>query len=123
MVTNPVWQPDLLADVTGKEFVEIAWELCMQFPAARRDQCVLGGIDNIHNFDVFDLTRAIDFCDAVGPEYRELCYQRMGLNLKNNATDLEEVRKACASLAADYVPACLAGAELEAQSSEEPNDG
>ena len=123
MVTNPLWQADLLEDVAGKEFVEIAWELCMQFPAARRDQCVLGGIDNIHNFDVFDLTRAIDFCDAVDPEFRQLCYQRMGINLKNNATDLEEVRKACASLAANYEPACLAGAELDLQGSEGQNDG
>ena len=123
MVTNPLWQPDLLEDVAGKEFVQIAWELCMQFPAAWRDQCVLGGIDNIHNFDVFDLTRAISFCDAVDPEYRELCYQRMGLNLKNNATDLEEVRTACASLAADYEPACLAGAGLGPQSPEGQNDG
>jgi hypothetical protein len=123
MVTNPLWQPDLLPDVAGKEFVEIAWELCMQFPTAWRDQCVLGGIDNIHNFDVFDLTRAINFCDAVDPEYRELCYQRMGLNLKNNSTDLEEVRKACASLVAEFEPACLAGAELESQGSEGQNAG
>ena len=113
MVTNPVWQPDLLEEVAGKEFVEIAWELCLQFPASRRDQCVLGGIDNIHNFDEFELSRAISFCDVVDPQYQELCYLRMGLNLKNNATDLEEVRVACASLVAEFEPACLAGAELE----------
>ncbi len=123
MVTNPLWQPDLLEDVAGKEFVEIAWELCMQFPAAWRDQCVLGGIDNIHNFDVFDLSRAISFCDIVDPEYQELCYQRMGINLRNNATDLEELRTACASLVAKFVPACLAGAGLEPQSSEGQSDG
>jgi plastocyanin len=123
MVTNPVWQPDLLEDVVGKDFVEIAWELCMQFPASRRDQCVLGGIDNIHNFDEFDLSRAISFCDIVDPEYQELCYQRMGINLRHNATDLEEVRTACASLVAKFGPACLAGAGLEPQSPEGQNDG
>jgi len=123
MVTNPVWQPDLLEDVAGKTFVEIAWELCMQFPASRRDQCVLGGIDNIHNFDEFDLSRAVSFCDIVDPKYQELCYRRMGLNLKNNATDLEEVRAACASLVAKFEPVCLAGAELEPPSSEGQNDG
>ena len=123
MVTNPVWQPDLLDEVAGKDFVEIAWELCMQFPASRRDQCVLGAIDNIHNFDEFELSRAISFCNIVDPQYQELCYRRMGLNLKNNATDLEEVRKACASLVAEFEPACLAGAELEPQGSEGQNDG
>ncbi|MGH2621879.1 MAG: hypothetical protein ACRDHG_15105, partial [Anaerolineales bacterium] len=123
MVTNPIWQPNLLEDVAGKDFVEIAWELCMQFPASRRDQCVLGGIDNIHNFDNFELSRAISFCDIVDPEFQEPCYRRMGLNLRNNATDLEEVRKACASLVAEFEPACLAGANLDAQSSEGQADG
>jgi hypothetical protein len=113
MVTNPVWQVDLLPDAGNKEFVEIAWELCQQFPADWVADCVVGGIDNIHNFDEFDLTRATRFCEIVGTEYRTLCYERMGMNLKNISIEPEDTRAACASLPEDVEPACLRGAGLE----------
>jgi hypothetical protein len=114
MVTNPVWQPELFGEIGNTSFEDVAWELCTQFPDGYREQCVLGGIDNIHNFDAFDLARPTAFCDRVHAAYQILCYQRMGLNLGYQALDLEEVRTSCATLEPVFEEACLNGAGIEA---------
>jgi hypothetical protein len=113
MVTNPVWQPALFGEIGATSFEDVAWELCTQFPDGHREQCVLGGIDNIHNFDAFELSRASAFCDTVHPVYQILCYQRMGLNLGYQALELQEVRESCAILEPVFEEACLNGAGLE----------
>lgn len=113
MVTNPVWQIPLYGDTGQASFEQIAWELCRKFPSGYRDSCVIGGIDNIHNFDQFDLDRAEAFCNAVGAEFQMICYERMGLNLYNQATAIEEVLVTCGLLDEKFQSACLTGAGVE----------
>lgn len=113
MVSNPVWQETLYGDMSGKSFEQVAWELCTQFPAGRVESCILGAIDNIHNFDIFEIDRAAAFCDAVDEQYQELCYRRMGLNLTNQIVELEAVIEICNSIESDYRTACLSGAGVD----------
>lgn len=113
MVTNPVWQSTLYGDLEGTQFELVAWELCTRFPPDRIHSCVIGGIDNIHNFDVFEIDRATAFCNTVDRQYQELCYQRMGFNLFNQMTEIEDVIAACESVDPEFRQPCLAGAGVE----------
>lgn len=113
MVTNPVWQATLYGDLEGVAFEAVAWDLCTRFPEGRVHSCVIGGIDNIHNFDEFALDRATAFCNTVAAEHQMMCYHRMGFNLFNQAIDLEEVVDTCALLPDEFQAACLNGAGLD----------
>jgi plastocyanin len=112
MVTNPVWQANLLSNAGQYSNEQGAWELCKQFPDGWRRECVIGGVDNIVNFDEFEVTRAMRFCDLVDAEDRELCYTLIGSNLRNQATDLVIVREKCNQFFTDMKNACLRGAGL-----------
>lgn len=113
MVTNPVWQAPLFGDLSSESFEQIAWDLCQEFPTNYIDSCVVGGIDNIHNFDKFDLSRAVGFCQTVGPDYQISCYRRMGFNLFNQSVNTDDVVKACDTLEGDFREACLDGAGVQ----------
>lgn len=113
MVTNPVWQPNLYGELGDESFVQVAWNLCTQFPAGHIDSCVIGGIDNIHNFDEFDLGRAVGFCSAVEADYQFSCYNRMGFNLLNQSLTLDDAVAACETLEAEFRDACLGGAGVQ----------
>ena len=115
MATNPVWQVNFV-QVEGRAFVDIAWEICLMFPDGQLDQCVIGAIDNIHNFDYLDLSRAMAFCDTVDSKYGELCYGRMGFNLSNQVVDLSDVRDYCGLLSDEFVSFCLMGAGIGVES-------
>ena len=51
MVTNPSWQATLAPSLHGRGLEESAWILCGRFPRALRRDCVIGGLDNLANFD------------------------------------------------------------------------
>lgn len=110
MVTNPAWQPSLARSSEGKPPEVIAWDLCLKFPEDHRRQCVIGAIDNILNFDEFEVSRARTFCNTVEAEYRSVCYHQVGVALKNQATDPERVRRKCAAFGDDDKEECLQGA-------------
>lgn len=110
MVTNPVWQVTLYGDLEGTVFEEVAWDLCTRFPEGRVESCVIGAIDNIHNFDVFEVDRATAFCNIVSGELQEACYRRMGFNLFNQMVEQEDVIATCNSLEVDFRDFCLSGA-------------
>jgi len=112
MVTNPVWQANFIEDLESRSFEDASWEICLMFPAGHLDQCVLGAIDNIHNFDDQDISRAETFCNTVDEEYRMLCYERMGVNILNLSLDLEGARELCAQLSAEYISTCFSGAGI-----------
>jgi hypothetical protein len=113
MVTNPGWQPALARDTHGKAPRLIAWDLCLQFPKDHREQCVIGGIDAIMNFDEFYMAKGKAFCVSVDADYQFLCYQAMGAELRNHATDSNFVRENCAGLDDEAARACLQGAGEE----------
>lgn len=116
MVTNPVWQINFIEDLETIAFEDASWQICLMFPGGYLDECVLGAIDNVLNFDALDLTRAKAFCNTVFEEYRLLCYQRMGFNLSNQVVDLKDARELCAQLADEFESVCLFGAGIGVES-------
>ena len=112
MVTNPSWQTSLLADTAGKSNEEIAREICVKFPLSHRSQCVIGGVDNIMNFDQFDVSRASRFCALADEGDRALCYQHIGLSLRSQSPDAAIAREKCSTLATPFNHECLVGAGL-----------
>lgn len=112
MVTNPSWQASLGGNVRDKSFEEVAWDLCLEFPVSHRSECVIGGVDNILNFDVLDTARAKKFCTIVDASYQVSCFERIGTNTRNNATNNSIIKSVCATLGNEYAPFCLRGAGL-----------
>ena len=110
MVTNPGWQSALARHTDGKKPSLIAWDLCLKFPKNHREHCVIGAIDNILNFDEVEMSRGTVFCNSVDAAYRPVCYQRMGLALRRQATDPELVREKCSTLDGAHVEDCFQGA-------------
>ena len=125
MVTNPVWQrtlfrPSLWQRVQlavfgtafGASFETVSWKLCRAFPSGHRDQCVVGAVDNIMNFDGFEISRAKVFCGEVDEGFRTLCHTRIGRGLRTQATHPAMVRQTCLAFEGSDWSACLDGAGL-----------
>jgi hypothetical protein len=112
MVTNPAWQPYLAKSNDGKTPEGIAWDLCLRFPKEHRVQCVIGAIDNILNFDEFEVSRARTFCNTVDAAYRGICYHQIGMGLMNQATNRDVVRHKCATFEGYDKDECLQGAGI-----------
>jgi plastocyanin len=109
MVTNPSWQVPFAGRPQGKSFEQIAWGLCRRFPKQLRRDCVIGGVDNLANFDQLDVTRSSAFCGLVAPDLRTTCYREIGVNLARRTTDQAVARARCESLPAAHLAECLAG--------------
>ena len=112
MATNPVWQRALFADASSMTNEQAAWGICKLFPRGWQNQCVIGGVDNIMNFDEFDVTRAQTFCDLVDVAYRSQCYISIGSSLRNQATDMNIVRAKCGLFDIEMQNVCLRGAGI-----------
>ena len=110
MVTNPSWQINLTVN-SDKSFEQTAWSLCAEFPDQYQDQCVIGGVDNLLNFDEYDTKRAETFC-KLAQGHTDLCYRRIGLNLSTQAIDSSEIASKCAEFENPYNEYCLEGANL-----------
>ena len=67
MVTNPSWQLPFYGPAKGASFARISWSLCKRFPTSLQRDCVLGGVDNIANFDQLNVTRSDAFLRPHGP--------------------------------------------------------
>ena len=110
MVSNPTWQPHLAKNNGGKSPEGIAWDLCLRFPKEYQAQCVIGAIDNILNFDEFEVSRARTFCNTVDAAYRGICYHQIGIGLRHQATNPDVVRQKCATFGGYDKDDCLQGA-------------
>jgi len=113
MVTNPAWQPYLArsnGEKEGKTPEVMAWNLCRRFPKEHQAQCVIGAIDNILNFDEFEVSRARTFCNTVDVAYRGICYHQIGVGLMNQATNPDVVRQKCATFEGYDKDECRQGA-------------
>ncbi|HEV8242705.1 MAG TPA: hypothetical protein VGQ07_01810 [Nitrospirales bacterium] len=113
MVTNPAWQPYLAqsnGEKEGKPPEVMAWDLCRRFPKDHRAPCVIGAIDNILNFDEFEVSRARTFCNTVDAAYRNVCYHQIGVGLMHQATNPDVVRHKCATFEGYDKDECLQGA-------------
>lgn len=116
MVTNPVWQTALakssVEDPPAGGSESIAWKLCREFPSGYVEQCMLGAVDNILNFDELVVVRASSFCGLVDGRFQNSCYERIGLDLRAQATDDATVRNQCANVPGEWRSACLKGGNL-----------
>lgn len=107
MVTNPSWQSNLAPRGTG--LAANAWHICQQFPAGYVDQCLIGAIDNLMNFDQLDTTRSAALCALTPVSLRDACYRQIGVNIRRQASKSTDVGALCDALAGKS--ACLKGAE------------
>lgn len=112
MVTNPAWQVSLSKQPQSAEPEKLAWDLCRQFPADHREQCVIGAADNIMNFDGLEVARVGRFCTIVPAAYRAACHERIGVALRSQTVDVATLRVRCASLGGKAASSCFAGAGL-----------
>ena len=106
MVTNPSWQVPFYGGTKGKSLAQIAWALCMRFPSRLQRDCVLGGVDNLANFDQLDVQHSDAFCALTG-RLQGTCYREIGVNLIRR-TDVAEARRRCAQLSS-HSKECVAG--------------
>jgi plastocyanin len=107
MVTNPAWQVNLYGSAEGASVERIAWNLCARFPSKLQRDCVLGGVDNLANFDQLDVSESDGFCALTG-RLAKTCYREIGVNLIRRTTDAATARSRCNELSA-HRPDCLAG--------------
>jgi plastocyanin len=97
MVTNPSWQLPFFGPAAGASFEQIAWNLCSRFPARLQRDCVLGGVDNLANFDQLNVKRSDGFCSLTG-RLQTTCYREIGVNLIRRTTDAAVAKARCAEL-------------------------
>jgi plastocyanin len=109
MVTNPSWQDAFVGAPQGQSFEQIAWTLCTRFPASLRKDCVIGGVDNLANFDQLDVTRSNRFCALTEPTLKRTCYREIGVNLARRTTDLAVARSSCDPIQGKHRSECVAG--------------
>jgi plastocyanin len=107
MVSNSSWQFSLHPNAKDLGEAKTAWELCELFPEGNVHDCVRGAIDNINNFDEFDITRANTFCSLIDTPFQEKCWLAIGGNLMSNATDADQVISACQKLNTEGQKLCL----------------
>ncbi len=112
MVTNPSWQSALARASETTTFEGTAWNLCTRFPGEHVRSCVIGGVDNILNFDELDTRRARAFCLAVDAPYRAPCAAAVGRSLKRQVTDQAAVAAQCATFEEPERQACRKGMGL-----------
>ena len=107
MVTNPSWQLPFYGPAKGASFEQIAWDLCSRFPARLQRDCVLGGVDNLANFDQLNVKRSDGFCALTG-RLQKTCYREIGVNLIRRTTDAAVAKARCNELSSHQAD-CIAG--------------
>jgi plastocyanin len=107
MVTNPSWQVPFAGPAKGRSFEQIAWELCTRFPARLQRDCVIGGVDNLANFDQLDVGRSDGLCALTG-KLQKTCYREIGVNLGRRTTDISVAKARCGELSSHRAD-CVAG--------------
>lgn len=111
MVTNPSWQSNLLRDKSDDLELN-AWRICQKFPQEKVGECIIGAVDNIANFNQFDIAKSSRFCHLVSKEYQILCFQIIGKNLRNQAVNVQKIPQICQSLEENFAKECLRSAGL-----------
>lgn len=112
MVTNPSWQKNLAPLSPAND--QTAWQLCLKFPKNHINECVVGAIDNIMNFNELNVTKAQSFCNLIAQNFKEQCYRRVGSSLKSQSLDEEVVRNLCRQIEIqNFQNICLKGAGLK----------
>ena len=97
MVSNPTWQSSIAGtkvDDTPQTYIN----LCQKFPKDYLDQCIIGTIDNIMNFDQLDIAkRAIPFCLQVNSN-RQTCLRHIVFGIKSQSKDSAKIAEICSQI-------------------------
>ena len=109
MVTNPSWQASFLGPTKGQSFAQVSWSLCNRFPVRLRRDCVIGGVDNLANFDQLNVNRSNAFCGLADRKLQKTCYTEIGVNLARRTTDLADARSRCDALPGRHRNGCVSG--------------
>ncbi len=112
MVTNPSWQPTILNRPPDKSVNELAVEICAKFPSAHRDQCIIGAVDNIMNFNELSIGQAAGFCGLLDAQHESLCYEKIGSSLRSQTNDKLVIARECNTLKESKKGVCMKGAGL-----------
>jgi len=114
MITNPVWQAQLAQKKINGTFAEVAWKLCTLYPEGYVEECMIGSVDNLLNFDVLNLNRSLDLCAIAQDSFKPRCYRQIGVNIRRNGVSPEEMAQKCAELPQEFLNDCGIGASLVA---------
>ena len=117
MVSNQAWQLTLVGASSQGRNIETTFELCGQFPADYRRDCLIGAIDNIMNFEGVVLDRGLRFCHAVDEPDRAACYGRIGLAIAVQVIEPERRLALCREVDERYRGACVEAAGTPSGSS------
>jgi hypothetical protein len=111
MVSNETWQSQIPA-YKGSDLLTNNKAICDLFPTDYTVTCVQGIVAETINMDMFDPTRAIEFCKLISKQYSKDCYIALGQNLRAQATDTNEVAKQCSRTPHHYIADCRRGARI-----------
>ncbi|MBI2051505.1 cupredoxin domain-containing protein [Candidatus Roizmanbacteria bacterium] len=101
MTTNPIWQKSMRGIDTindPRRNVQVAWEMCQEMPLVAQEDCVIGAIGNIHNFDGLGIGRSSLFCSLVNGQYKNSCYSEIGRSVAGLVRNPNEADTICAKL-------------------------
>lgn len=105
MVSNPTWQT-AIAKKPVEDTPETYIELCKKFPQGYTDQCVIGTVDNIMNFDQLNIQRAKSFCNLVSASYKDACWNHIYFGITSQTTDQKLTEKLCNEFEKPYQNTC-----------------
>ncbi len=111
-LASPKWQVLVLKNWEENKFIENTWTVCQQFPENQTQECIIGSIDNILNFDEINITRAADFCTISDLKYQQECFTEIGRNLAYRTTENSTIINACNGLNDSFRDSCLKGANM-----------
>ena len=112
LTSNQSWQYAITGQNDFSKNVETALGLCAGLPDQAREDCFIGGLDEIMNNDEMDFSkRAIKFCeDAQWP--KENCYRQVGINVARQVAEMSERRTYCEQVDIRYRSSCFGGAGI-----------
>lgn len=114
MTTNPIWQRSVKEVDTinnPKKNVEVAWQICSELPEVTHENCVIGAVGNILNFDEINISRVSAFCSLVDKEYKNICFSEIGKQVALQTGTLDQAISICKGIKNQTdAESCLDGA-------------
>lgn len=101
MTTNPIWQRSVKGVDTinnSKKNVEIAWQICSELPPETHEDCVIGAVGNILNFDEINISRVSAFCDLTHDKYKPSCFSEIGKQIAMQTATKNQALNICQSI-------------------------
>lgn len=124
MTTNPIWQKQVKGVDTvldSKKNVEVAWQICSEMPPQAQEDCVIGAVGNILNFDETNIKRVTNFCSIVDPILKKTCFTQIGQNISSQVSSQDKAVTICNTIKDNNNLYCLSGVQNKFQSNTNEN--